>query len=158
MTFNKILSQTIQKLNLICTVPTTPMASFLNLTGSTSSLSKDSRYCGFSSYTGLQIGKSEIGRLTVHIGLANDMICTSIMCGGVLLYGSQIRILDNFHLIKIINAIFCSLMSELKPEQNPVDLTCTTPGHAYGGLSLASTISFANFCDQNRAIPTLTLS
>ncbi|KAK8923720.1 Cation/H(+) antiporter 28 [Platanthera zijinensis] len=30
--------------------------------------------------TELKIGKSEIGRLAVHTGLANDMICTSIMC------------------------------------------------------------------------------
>ncbi|KAI0493106.1 hypothetical protein KFK09_027382 [Dendrobium nobile] len=55
--------------------------------------------------TELKIGKSEIGRLAVRTGLANDMICTSIMCVGVLIYGSQIRILDDSLSTKIINAI-----------------------------------------------------
>ncbi|XP_020590651.1 cation/H(+) antiporter 28 [Phalaenopsis equestris] len=41
--------------------------------------------------TELKIGKSEIGRLAVRTGLANDMICTFFMCIGVLLYGYQLR-------------------------------------------------------------------
>ncbi|KAK8943905.1 Cation/H(+) antiporter 28 [Platanthera guangdongensis] len=59
--------------------------------------------------TELKIGKSEIGRLAVHTGLANDMICTSIMCIGVVIYGTGYRNPNSSYRANAINSVLHAL-------------------------------------------------
>ncbi|KAK8943904.1 Cation/H(+) antiporter 28 [Platanthera guangdongensis] len=59
--------------------------------------------------TELKIGKSEIGRLAVHTGIANDMICTSIMCIGVVIYGTGYRNPNSSYRANVINSFLHAL-------------------------------------------------
>ncbi|PKA61347.1 Cation/H(+) antiporter 28 [Apostasia shenzhenica] len=90
--------------------------------------------------TELKIGKSEIGRLAVRCGLANDMICTSLMCVGIIFCGSFYSknggggqasaiihsivsvLLISFEVwvvLKIVNPIF-SVLNDRNPQGKPI--------------------------------------
>ncbi|KAG0499720.1 hypothetical protein HPP92_004411 [Vanilla planifolia] len=87
----------------------------------------------------LKIGKSEIGRLAVRTGVANDMICTSVICIGTILCSHSFKnngasyhsialrtvlhfvilSLEGCLIVKVVNPFF-GLLNDRNPEGKPI--------------------------------------
>lgn len=86
--------------------------------------------------TELKINKSEIGRLAIRTGLANDMLCTLLLCAGVALhpllihktingaiqglYSAVIIASEAVFITKVINPLLICKLNHRNPDRKPI--------------------------------------